>query len=279
MTARLIDGTASAAAILDRITAEVADGVAAGLRPPCIATVLVGGDPASHTYVRMKVRRAETAGLATRRIDLPATTTTERLVTVIAALSADPEVDGILLQHPVPEHVDERAAFEAIVADKDVDGVTLTSFARMAEGSGGFTSATPGGILRLLTEYGVDPAGLDAVVVGQGPILGRPMSALLAAKGATVTSCHVLTKDVRSHVERADLVVAAVGRAAMIRGDWIKPGAVVIDAGYSDGGRGDVDFEGARERAALLTPVPGGVGPMTIATLLDQTVDAWRTHI
>ena len=279
MTARLIDGTASAAVTLDRIAAEVADGVAAGRRPPCIATVLVGGDPASHTYVRMKVRRAEKAGLATRRIDLPATTTTERLVTVIAALSADPEVDGILLQHPVPEHVDERAAFEAIAADKDVDGVTLTSFARMAEGSGGFTSATPGGILRLLTEYGVDPAGLDAVVVGQGPILGRPMSALLAAKGATVTSCHILTKDVRSHVERADLVVAAVGRAGMIRGDWIKPGAVVIDAGYSDGGKGDVDFEGARERAGLLTPVPGGVGPMTIATLLDQTVDAWRTHI
>ena len=278
MAAELIDGAALAAETLDRIAAEVQRGVEAGKRPPCIATVLVGGDPASHTYVRTKVRRAEHAGLSTRRVDLPVSTTTERLVTVISALSADPEVDGILLQHPVPEHVDERAAFEAIVADKDVDGVTLTSYARMAEGSGGYVSATPGGILRLLDHYGVDLAGLEAVVVGQGPILGRPMSALLSARGATVTSCHILTGDVRSHVERADLVVAAVGRAAMIRGDWIKPGAVVIDAGYSDGGKGDVDFEGARERARLITPVPGGVGPMTIATLLDQTVAAWRTH-
>ena len=278
MPARLIDGAALAAATLDAIAAEVRAGVDAGLRPPCIATVLVGGDPASHTYVRMKVRRAQAAGLATRRVDLPATTTTERLLTTIEALSADPEIDGILLQHPVPPQNDERAAFEAIAADKDVDGVTFTSFARMAEGAPGFSSATPGGILRLLDEYDVALPGLEAVVVGQGPILGRPLSALLAAHGATVTSCHVLTRDLRSHVERAELLISAVGKPGLIPGDWVRPGAVVIDAGYADG-RGDVDFDGAHERAALITPVPGGVGPMTIATLLDQTVGAWRTHV
>ena len=278
MPARLIDGSALAASTLDRIAEEVRAGVEVGLRPPCIATVLVGGDPASHTYVRMKVRRAQAAGLATRRVDLPATTTTERLLTTIEALSSDPEIDGILLQHPVPPQVDERAAFEAIAADKDVDGVTFASYARMAEGAGGYSSATPGGILRLLAEYEVELAGIEAVVVGQGPILGRPLSALLAAHGATVTSCHVLTKDLRSHVERAELLVSAVGRNGLIPGEWVRPGAVVIDAGYANG-LGDVDFEGARERASLITPVPGGVGPMTIATLLDQTVQAWRTHM
>ncbi len=279
VAAELIDGAAMAAGTLERIAQEVQAGVEAGLRPPCIATVLVGGDPASHTYVRMKVRRAEKAGLATRRVDLPASTTTERLVAIIDGLSADPEIDGILLQHPVPEHVDERAAFEAIAVDKDVDGVTFSSFARMAEDTDGFTSATPGGILRLLDAYDVDVRGMEAVVVGQGPILGRPLSALLTARGATVTSCHVLTRDLRAHVERAELLVAAVGRAGLIRGEWVRPGAVVIDAGYSEGGRGDVDFEGASTRARLITPVPGGVGPMTIATLLDQTLQAWRTHV
>ena len=214
-----------------------------------------------------------------RRIDLPSSTTTTRLITVIQALSADPEVDGILLQHPVPAQVDERAAFEAIAVGKDVDGVTLSSYARMAEGAPGFSSATPGGILRLLDHYDVDVRGMEAVVVGQGPILGRPLSALLLARGATVTSCHVLTRDLRQHVERAELLVAAAGRAGLIPGEWVRPGAVVIDAGYSDGGKGDVEFDAAAERAALITPVPGGVGPMTIATLLDQTVRAWRTHV
>ena len=278
MTARLIDGSALAASTLERIAEEVRVGVDAGLRPPCIATVLVGGDPASHTYVRMKVRRAQAAGLATRRVDLPSTTTTERLLTTIEALSSDPEIDGILLQHPVPPQVDERAAFEAIAADKDVDGVTFASYARMAEDAGGYSSATPGGILRLLAEYDVALPGIEAVVVGQGPILGRPLSALLTAHGATVTACHALTKDLQAHVERAELLVAAVGKPGLIPGAWIRPGAVVIDAGYADG-RGDVDFESAKERASLITPVPGGVGPMTIATLLDQTVQAWRTHM
>jgi methylenetetrahydrofolate dehydrogenase (NADP+)/methenyltetrahydrofolate cyclohydrolase len=227
----------------------------------------------------MKVRRAERVGIEARRIDLPASTTTEELVDRIAALSADDAVDGILLQHPVPAHIDERAAFEAIAVGKDVDGVTFASYGRMALDSGGFLSATPGGILRLLDAYGVEVAGLHAVVVGQGPILGRPLAALLLRRGATVTACHRLTRDLQGHVERADLVVAAVGKARLIAGDWIKPGAVVIDAGYNPGNVGDVEFESARERARLITPVPGGVGPMTIAVLLDQTVAAWRTRL
>jgi methylenetetrahydrofolate dehydrogenase (NADP+)/methenyltetrahydrofolate cyclohydrolase len=271
-----MDGAALAERTLETLAAAIADGTGRGARPPCIATVLVGDDPSSHTYVRMKVRRAERIGMATRRIDLPASTTTAELVATIEGLSADPEVDGILLQHPVPAHVDERAAFEAIDVAKDVDGVTWASYGRMALDSGGFLSATPGGILRLLDAYDVDVAGLHAVVVGQGPILGRPLAALLLRRGATVTACHRLTRDLQAHVERADLVVAAVGKARLVAGDWIKPGAVVIDAGYNPGNVGDVEFESARERARLITPVPGGVGPMTIAVLLDQTVDSWR---
>jgi methylenetetrahydrofolate dehydrogenase (NADP+)/methenyltetrahydrofolate cyclohydrolase len=271
-----MDGAALAERTLEALAARIADGTGRGARPPCIATVLVGDDPSSHTYVRMKVRRAERVGMATRRIDLPASTTTAELVATIDGLSADPEVDGILLQHPVPAHIDERAAFEAIDVAKDVDGVTWASYGRMALDSGGFLSATPGGILRLLDEYDVEVAGLHAVVVGQGPILGRPLAALLLRRGATVTACHRLTRDLQSHVERADLVVAAVGKARLVAGDWIKPGAVVIDAGYNPGNVGDVEFESARERARLITPVPGGVGPMTIAVLLDQTVDAWQ---
>lgn len=278
MTARLIDGAALAERTLQRIATDVADGVAAGLRAPVIATVLVGDDPASHTYVRMKVRRAERVGMSARFMPLPASTTTEELVSLIDGLSRDPGVDGILLQHPVPAHVDERAAFEAIAVDKDVDGVTWASFGRMAFRSGGFGCATPTGILRLLDEYEVELGGAETVVVGQGPILGRPLSALLLARGATVTSCHRMTKDLRAHVERADLLCVAVGQPGLIPGEWVKPGAVVIDAGYRDG-LGDVDFASASERASLITPVPGGVGPMTVAVLLDQTRQSWRAHL
>ncbi len=277
MTARLIDGAALAERTLQRIATDVADGVAAGMRPPVIATVLVGDDPASHTYVRMKVRRAERVGMSPRFMPLPASTTTGELVALVDGLSRDPGVDGILLQRSVPAHIDERAAFEAIAVDKDVDGVTWASFGRMAFSGGGFGCATPAGILRLLDEYEVEIGGAETVVVGQGPILGRPLSALLLARGATVTSCHRMTADLRSHVERADLLCVAVGRPGLIPGDWVKPGAVVIDAGYSDG-RGDVDFASASERASLITPVPGGVGPMTVAVLLDQTRQSWRAH-
>jgi methylenetetrahydrofolate dehydrogenase (NADP+)/methenyltetrahydrofolate cyclohydrolase len=241
---------------------------------PCLATVLVGEDPASVTYVSMKRARCAKAGITSRHVALPAGTTTAELVDTLAGLSQDPAVHGILLQHPVGEHIDERAAFEAISPDKDVDGVTTQSFGAMSFGLPGFVSCTPGGIMRLLDEYDVDPAGRHAVVIGRSAILGKPVGMLLLAEHATVTYCHSRTADLSEVVRAADIVIAAVGRPRLIQGQDIKPGAVVIDAGYNPGNVGDVDFETARTRARLITPVPGGVGPMTIAVLLAQTVDA-----
>lgn len=241
---------------------------------PCLATVLVGDDPASATYVRMKRNRCESAGIESRFIHLPADTTTGTLVDQIQELSSDHSLHGILLQHPVPEHIHERAAFEAISPAKDVDGVTMHSFAAMAFGVQGFVSCTPGGIVRLLDAYNVDPTGMHAAVVGRSPILGKPVGMLLLARNATVTYCHSRTKVLPSILRAADLVVAAIGKSEFIRGDWIKPGAVVVDAGYNEGNVGDVAFQEAAEVAALITPIPGGVGPMTIAVLLEQTVDA-----
>jgi methylenetetrahydrofolate dehydrogenase (NADP+)/methenyltetrahydrofolate cyclohydrolase len=241
---------------------------------PCLATVLVGDDPASATYVRMKQNRSRKAGIASRHVALPTETTTAQLVDTIGSLSADPSVHGILLQHPVPSHIDERAAFEAIAPVKDVDGVTMHSFAAMSFGEPGPVSCTPGGILRLLDHYDVDPTGRHAVVVGRSPILGKPVAMLLLARNATVTICHSRTRDLPDIVRTADIVVAAVGRPEFVRGDWIKPGAVVVDAGYNEGNVGDVAFDEAAEHADLITPVPGGVGPMTISLLLEQTVTA-----
>jgi methylenetetrahydrofolate dehydrogenase (NADP+)/methenyltetrahydrofolate cyclohydrolase len=273
-TARLMDGTALARRVTEHTTAVAARITRETGRAPCLATVLVGEDPASVTYVRMKRSRCERAGITSRHVPLPATVTTSELVGTIAGLSADPEVHGILLQHPVGPHVDERAAFEAIAPDKDVDGVTMRSFAAMGFGLPGFVSCTPGGIMRLLDEYAVDPAGKRAVVVGRSPILGKPAGMLLLARDATVTYCHSKTRDLASVVREADILVAAVGRPRFIRGEDVKPGAVVVDAGYNPGNVGDVDFDTARTRASLITPVPGGVGPMTIAVLLAQTVEA-----
>ncbi|ANH94808.1 bifunctional 5,10-methylenetetrahydrofolate dehydrogenase/5,10-methenyltetrahydrofolate cyclohydrolase [Streptomyces sp. NPDC058319] len=272
--ARLMDGTALARRIVER-TAHRAAGLTGrtGVRP-CLATVLVGEDPASVTYVRMKRNRCRTANIASRHVELPAATTTAQLVQTLRGLSADPSVHGILLQHPVGDHIDERAAFEAIAPEKDVDGVTFASFATMSFALPGFVSCTPGGIMRLLDAYDVDPAGKRAVVVGRSAILGKPVGMLLLARDATVTYCHSRTRELSSVVREADIVVAAAGRPRLVRGEDVKPGAVVIDAGYNAGNVGDVDFDTAAERASLITPVPGGVGPMTIATLLEQTVDA-----
>ncbi|MDV3223164.1 bifunctional 5,10-methylenetetrahydrofolate dehydrogenase/5,10-methenyltetrahydrofolate cyclohydrolase [Intrasporangium sp.] len=278
MTGRILDGRATAIASYDDIARGVSQFLEEHGRRPLLATVLVGDDPASHTYVSMKANRCADVGILSRRIELGADVTTDDLVAVISRLSRDDEVDGILLQHPVPGHVDERAAFEAIAPGKDVDGVTRTSFARMSFGEDGFSSATPGGIIALLDAHGVEVAGRHAVVVGRSAILGRPVGMMLLARHATVTFCHSRTVDLADHVSRADLVVAAVGRPELIRGEWIKPGAVVVDAGYNPGNIGDVDFEAARERASWITPVPGGVGPMTIATLLRQTLRAAVDH-
>ena len=277
MTAKILDGRA----VSERLLATVADDTARFTqefgRTPLLATVLVGDDPASHTYVRMKANRCAKVGIFSRRIDIDAGVTTEKLVRQIEELSADPEVDGILLQHPAPDHIDERAAFEAIAPSKDVDGVTRTSFAMMAFAEGGFDSATPGGIMRLLDAYEIPLSGRRAVVIGRSPILGKPMGMLLLARNATVTYCHSKTLDLAGEVQKADIIVAAAGIPELVPGSWVKPGAVVVDAGYAEN-RGDVEFEVAAARASFITPVPGGVGPMTIATLLAQTIAAARQH-
>lgn len=255
-------------------------------RAPCLATVLVGEDPASVTYVQMKRNRCAQAGIESRMVTRSADISTAELIDTITALSEDSTVDGILVQHPVGPGIDERAAFEAIAPTKDVDGVTLASFAAMSFGLPGFTSCTPGGIMRLLDHYEVDLAGKHAVVVGRSAILGKPVGMLLLEQNATVMFCHSRTKDLDSMINSADVLIAAVGKPEFIRGETLKPGAIVVDAGYhpstssgsgvsaSGRGVGDVHFESAAARASMITPVPGGVGPMTIALLLEQTVDA-----
>ena len=273
-TTRFMDGAGLARRIIDHAAAQAGAVEQQTGTPPCLATVLVGEDPASISYVRMKRARCEQAGIRSQHHAMPATTTTEQLVHTIGELSQNPAVHGILLQHPTPRHIDERAAFDAIAPAKDVDGVSMHSFAAMSFGLPGFTSCTPGGILRLLDEYHVDLAGRHAVVVGRSPILGKPVGMLLLSRDATVTYCHSRTIDLPSMIRQADVLIAAVGRPRFIAGEHIKPGAVVIDAGYNPGNIGDVDFDTAHRRASLITPVPGGVGPMTVAVLLTQTVDA-----
>lgn len=269
-----MDGKALAQQVLDRCAAKVEIIKQSTGRTPCLATVLVGSDPASATYVKMKGKRCEAVGMTSLRVEMPQETTTEQLMAKMRELADDDGVNGILLQHPVPSQVDERAAFEAIPVSKDVDGVTAGGLGEMWLGIERFGSCTPAGIMTLLRAYDVNMNGAEAVVIGRSPILGKPMAAMLLNANATVTICHSRTKDLASVVKRADIVVAAVGKANFVQGDWIKDGAVVIDAGYNAGNVGDVDFDAALPKASLITPVPGGVGPMTIATLIDQTADA-----
>jgi methylenetetrahydrofolate dehydrogenase (NADP+) / methenyltetrahydrofolate cyclohydrolase len=247
---------------------------AAGGRTPVLATILVGSDPASTTYVRMKRNACERVGMSSQRIELPAETTTDALLATIDHLNGDPDVSGILLQHPVPSHIDERTCFDRISPEKDVDGVTALGFGRMSLGCEAFGSATPAGIMRLLAHYQIQIAGRHAVVLGRSPILGKPMAMMLLNANATVTICHSRTPNVAEVVRTADIVVAAVGKPRFVRGDWIREGAVVVDAGYHPERVGDVAQEEVVARASAYTPVPGGVGPMTIAMLLEQTVVA-----
>jgi len=272
--AKLMDGTALAARVLDSAKARVARIHASTGVIPTLATVLVGDDPASATYVRMKRKRCEDAGMKSLLLDLPHSTSTEELVGEINKLAVDETVHGILLQHPVPAPIDKSAAFEAIPPEKDVDGVTSSTIGRVILGLPAFASCTPKGIMQLLDEYNVEIDGSHAVVIGRSPILGRPMASMLINRHATVTLCHSRTRSLPSLVRNADVVIAAVGKPRFVKGGWIKVGATVIDAGYNPGNIGDVDIEGAIEPCSLITPVPGGVGPMTIATLIAQTAEA-----
>ena len=275
MTAVVLDGKA----LSKEIEASLAERVAkvkerSGGRTPILATILVGEDPASATYVKMKGNACNRVGMESQKVLLSAETTTEELLAQIDKLNVNPEVHGILLQHPVPPQIDERACFDRIALEKDVDGVTCLGFGRMTMGEPAYGSATPAGIMKILERYEIPIEGKHAVVVGRSPILGKPMAMMLLNKNATVTICHSRTRDLPKIVREADIIVGAVGKPEFIKGDWIKDGAVVVDAGYHPGSVGDVELSAVIDRCAAYTPVPGGVGPMTIASLISQTVQA-----
>lgn len=273
----VLDGKALAKIIEKDLSARVEKLKQKTGRSPILATILVGDDPASATYVRMKGNACKRVGMESMKVELPSVTTTEQLKAKIDELNNNPDVHGILLQHPVPSHIDERACFEQIDLDKDVDGVTCLGFGRMSMGESAFGSCTPQGIMHLLNHYNIELAGKEAVVVGRSPILGKPMAMMLLNANCTVTICHSKSQDLASFVKRADIIVGAVGVPELIRAEWIKQGAVVVDAGFhptESGGVGDIELSGLEKVASAYTPVPGGVGPMTINTLIRQTVAA-----
>lgn len=276
----ILDGKTLASASEGEITKRVKRLIEdSGGKKPVLATILVGQDPASATYVRMKGNACGRVGMDSRRIELDGSTTTEELLAEIDKLNKDESVQGILLQHPVPNQIDEKACFDRISAAKDVDGVTSLGFGMMAMGLDAYGSATPGGIMRLLTHYKVDCAGKRAVVVGRSAILGKPMAMMLLNVNATVTICHSKSKNLAEEVSRAEILVGAVGRPEFIKSDWLSEGTVVVDAGYHPGGIGDVEIEPALDRISAYTPVPGGVGPMTINTLILQTLESAEKSI
>jgi len=275
MSALILDGKAVAAQTETELLARVEQIKAkSGGKTPILATLLVGDDPASATYVKMKGNACTRVGMESMKVEMSSSTTTQELLAKIEELNNNPDVHGILLQHPVPPQIDERACFDAIALSKDVDGVTCLGFGRMAMGEEAYGCATPQGIMRLLAHYDIEIQGKHAVVVGRSPILGKPMAAMLLQKHATVTICHSRTKNLPEIVAMADILVGAVGVRELIKADWVKEGAVVIDAGYHPGGVGDIELSGLTEKASAYTPVPGGVGPMTINTLIQQTVES-----
>lgn len=278
MTAQLIDGKTISADLLDRVENGVKIRLDAGKRAPCLAVILVGNNPASEVYVRNKKRSCEKVGITSVAHDLPATTTEAELLALIDQLNARDDVDGILVQLPLPEHIASETVIERIAPHKDVDGFHPYNMGRLLVKMPLMRPCTPRGVMIMLEHTGIDVKGMNAVVIGQSNIVGRPMALELLMERATVTICHSQTRDLPARVRDADLVVAAVGIPHFVKGDWIKPGAVVIDVGINrlDNGKlaGDVDFDAARERASWITPVPGGVGLMTVATLLQNTLDA-----
>jgi methylenetetrahydrofolate dehydrogenase (NADP+)/methenyltetrahydrofolate cyclohydrolase len=278
MSAQIIDGKAIAADLRQDIKARVEQRLADGKRAPGLAVILVGADPASQVYVGSKRRACEEVGFVSVAHDLPADTSESALLALIDELNDDSTIDGILVQLPLPEHIGTENVIERIHPDKDVDGFHPYNVGRLALRQPVLRPCTPRGIITLLEKTGQAIRGMDAVVVGASNIVGRPVSLELLLAGSTVTTCHRFTKDTEAHVRRADLVVVAVGKPGIVKGEWIKPGAIVIDVGINrlDNGKlvGDVDFEAASQNAGWITPVPGGVGPMTVATLLQNTADA-----
>ena len=281
MSAKVIDGKAVAAEVRERVAAEVAELTNELGRPPGLATVLVGDDPASAVYVRRKREACEEVGIRSHHHEPAASIGRDGLLGLLAKLNDEDEVDGILVQLPLPEGLDAGEIVNAIDPDKDVDGLTPVSAGRLARGEPGLVSCTPLGVMELLRSAGVDPAGKEAVVVGRSNLVGKPLASLLLGANATVTICHSRTADLAEVCRRAEILVAAVGRPVLVGAEMIRPGAAVIDVGTNrteDGLVGDVDFEAAREVAGAITPVPGGVGPMTIAMLLANTAQAARAR-
>ena len=272
MSAIVLDGKAIAAKTENELSQRVALIKQRTGKTPILATILVGTDTASATYVKMKGNACRRIGMESLAIELGAETTTEQLLDQIDTLNHNPEVHGILLQHPTPSQIDERACFDRIALEKDVDGVTCLGFGRMAMGESAYGCATPQGIMRLLDAYDIPISGKHAVVVGRSAILGKPMAMMLLGKDATVTICHSRTQNLEALIKQADILVGAVGKPEFIKASWIKDNAVVIDAGYHPGGIGDIELAPLLQRVAAYTPVPGGVGPMTINTLIQQTV-------
>ena len=282
MSAEILDGKAIAADLRQQIKTRVDERVAAGMRPPGLAVVLVGENPASQVYVRNKRKSCEEVGFHSVSHDLPASTTQEALLALIDELNADETIDGILVQLPLPAQIDEESVIERILPTKDVDGFHPYNVGRLALRMPLLRSCTPKGVMTLLERTGRKLEGLDAVIIGQSNIVGRPMALELLAARCTITVCHSRTKDLAEKARNADILVVAIGRGEYVPGDWIKPGAIVIDVGMNRNAEGklvgDVEFASAKEKASWITPVPGGVGPMTIATLLENTLQAAELH-
>ena len=273
MSALKLDGKNLSAISEDSIKKRVDNLLKKNINPT-LATILVGNDPASETYVKMKRNTCARVGMKSIAVELPETTTTQELLDKIQELNNDKNVHGILLQHPVPSHIDERMCFDAINVKKDVDGVTCLGFGNMSMGIDAYGSCTPAGIIRLIEHYKLNVQGLNAVVVGRSPILGKPMAMMLLNLNATVTICHSRTQNIDAIIKNADLIVGAVGIPKFIKSSWIKKDAIVIDAGYHPEKCGDIDLDGIEDIASAFTPVPGGVGPMTINTLILQTLQS-----
>ncbi|MGO2241522.1 MAG: bifunctional methylenetetrahydrofolate dehydrogenase/methenyltetrahydrofolate cyclohydrolase FolD [Halomonas sp.] len=282
MTAQLIDGKSIAATVRQQVAEKVAARRQAGLRAPGLAVVLVGDDPASQVYVNNKHRACEQAGIVSLQHALPTNTAQHELEALVDQLNNDPNIDGILVQLPLPKHLDAGPILERIRPDKDIDGFHPYNIGRLAQRMPALRPCTPKGIMTLLAQSDIVLRGLDATVVGASNIVGRPMALELMLAGCTTTVCHRFTQNLAEHVSRADILVVAVGKPGLVKGEWIKPGAVVIDVGINrqENGTliGDIDFAVAAERASFITPVPGGVGPMTVATLLENTLEAAEQH-